>query len=82
MLGVYTTIFGVLFAHAVVLPSLSSYLGSFHASTPVLGYALAATCIGEFLMAPIFTMWCESQSPPALMRVADRSSCPLHRPFA
>ena len=57
--------FALLFAQTVVLPSLSSYLAVFHADARMLGYCLAATCMGEVFTAPIFR-WC----PAALLHEA------------
>lgn len=36
------------FSHVVVLPSIAVYLGSMNAPISMLGYCIAAVCVGEY----------------------------------
>jgi len=54
MLGILVTIVSLNISQTCVLPSLSSYLSTFHATTPTLGFCISAVAIGEFCTAKIW----------------------------
>ena len=59
MSAIYATVFAVVFAHAICLPSISSYLAGFHSESIMLGYCISAVCLGELCSTPLFSKWYE-----------------------
>ena len=57
LLAIRVALLALFFAQVVVLPSMAVYLSTLHASTSMLGYCLAATCIGEMCAHNMFSMW-------------------------
>jgi hypothetical protein len=57
LLAIRVALLALFFAQVVVLPSMAVYLSTLHASTSMLGYCLAATCIGEMCAQNLFSMW-------------------------
>jgi hypothetical protein len=57
LLAIRVALLALFFAQVVVLPSMAVYLSTLHASTSMLGYCLAATCIGEMCAHNLFSMW-------------------------
>lgn len=57
ILAIRVALLALFFSHAVVLPSLAVYLSTLHAPTSMLGYCIAATCIGELCANNLFSMW-------------------------
>ena len=60
MSAIYSTVFALAFAHAICLPSISSYLAGFHSESIMLGYCISAVCLGELCATPFFTRWYET----------------------
>ena len=60
MSAIYATVFALAFAHAICLPSISSYLAGFHSQSIMLGYCISAVCLGELCATPIFARWYET----------------------
>jgi hypothetical protein len=59
MSAISSTVFAVVFAHTICLPSISSYLAGFHSQSVMLGYCISAVCLGELCSTPLFSMWYE-----------------------
>ena len=57
MSAIYATVFAVVFAHTICLPSISSYLAGFHSQSIMLGYCISAVCLGELCATPLFSKW-------------------------
>ena len=60
--AIRVALLAIFFSQAVVLPSLAVYLSTLHASLNMLGYCLAATCLGELCANNFFSM-CYDQRP-------------------
>jgi len=57
ILAIRVALLAIFFSQVVVLPSMAVYLSTLHASTSMLGYCIAATCIGELCAQNLFSMW-------------------------
>jgi hypothetical protein len=57
LLALRVAFFALFFSQVVVLPSLAVFLSTLHAPTSMLGYCIAATCIGELCANNLFSMW-------------------------
>ena len=55
--AIRVALLAIFFSQVVVLPSLAVYLSAMHASTWMLGYCVAATCIGELCANNLFSAW-------------------------
>ena len=56
LLAIRVALFALFFSQVVVLPSLAVYLSTLSAPTSMLGYCIAATCIGELCANNIFSI--------------------------
>ena len=58
------------FSQAVILPSLPSFLSALHSHPSMVGYCLAAQCLGELCMTHIFSNYYDKRPAREVVCVA------------